>query len=134
MDKKHSRRSPLWLEEREKGPQGYEEMGKSSMLSFHPTPDIQEIPPQHMAVMARKAPKTLREGIIYDQGNCSPKSKGRIPTFSLFSCHLAPEADIVAGRIWQSGEIKTQLFSKKIWNRGTPGSQEVSKRMQKMIP
>lgn len=46
------------------------------MLSFTSTLDFQEIllQPVCMAVMARKAPKILSKGILYDQEKCSPKS------------------------------------------------------------
>ena len=86
-------------------------MGKSSMLSFTSTLDFQEILlyPVCMAVMARKAPKILSKGILYDQEKCSPRACGK-KTYSFFpalsSCPLAPEADIVTGSIRQSGKMK----------------------------
>lgn len=44
------------------------------IIYFHPRLPGNPVISVCMPVMARKAPKTLRKGILYDQEKCSPKS------------------------------------------------------------
>lgn len=144
MDKKDSKRSPLWSEDKEKGPlKSMNKWGKSSLLfSSHPRFPGNSIivwqcwPGSHI--------KLWGKGILYDLRNCGPKSMGwqenPVSFFSLYPPVTWLQRQRELQEVYDKvGKQKPAFLQKKPGMWGLLGPRSVwknaeKKELKKMIP